>query len=82
MKLEETYVDKIKKLEPEINCRQHSEADLILCELLEKLGYENVVEEYKKIPKYYPSMGEKEIITNNHWEGKIVHRIKLINNKD
>jgi len=60
MKLEETYVEKIKKLEPEINCRQHSEADLILCDLLNKLGYEKIVKEYKKISKYYPSMGESE----------------------
>lgn len=75
MKLEEIYVNKIKKLEPEINCRQHSEADLILCELLNKLGYEKVVEEYRKIPKYYPSMDEKEIITKD-WNGTIVHRVK------
>lgn len=60
MKLEEIYVDKIKKLEPEVNFRKHSEADILLCELLTKLGYEKVVKEYKKIPKYYPSLGESE----------------------
>lgn len=60
MKFEEKYVDKIKKLETEINCRQHSEADLILCDLLNNLGYKKVVDEYKKIHKYYPSLGESE----------------------
>lgn len=68
MKLEEFYVDKIKKLEPEINCRQHSEADIILCELLNKLGYEQVVEEYKKISKYYPSLGESEVRIENNYK--------------
>lgn len=65
MKLEELYINKIKNLKTEINCRQHSEADLIVCELLEKLGYEQVVEEYKKIPKYYPSLGESELKIEN-----------------
>jgi hypothetical protein len=31
----------------------HIEADEILCSLLEKLGYEKVVEEWKKVPKWY-----------------------------
>lgn len=75
MKLEEMYVCKIKKLESEINSRQHCEADMILCELLESLGYEKVVEEYNKINKYYPILEEKEIVTNDY-DGRLVHRIK------
>ncbi len=31
----------------------HVQADLILCELLEDLGYKKVVEKYDEIDKYY-----------------------------
>ena len=31
----------------------HYEADLLLCDLLEKLGYAEVVEVYKELPKWY-----------------------------
>jgi hypothetical protein len=31
----------------------HSIADEVLCDLLLELGYELVVEEYKKVPKWY-----------------------------
>jgi len=31
----------------------HSDADAVLCELLEKLGYKSVVVEYRKIEKWY-----------------------------
>lgn len=32
---------------------QHAKADLVLCKLLKELGHDNVVEEYKKIHKWY-----------------------------
>lgn len=31
----------------------HGTADCVLCELLEALGYEDVVEEYHKVSKWY-----------------------------
>jgi len=31
----------------------HVEADDLLCELLINLGYKDVVDEYKKVPKWY-----------------------------
>ena len=31
----------------------HVKADSILCELLDQLGYEEVVEAFKKLPKWY-----------------------------
>ena len=31
----------------------HDIADLILCELLEELGYTELIEAYKKVPKWY-----------------------------
>jgi len=31
----------------------HGLADDLLCDILEDLGYKDVVEEYKKLPKYY-----------------------------
>ncbi|MBS9405375.1 hypothetical protein KG088_17325 [Halomonas sp. TRM85114] len=33
--------------------KQHVDADKVLCELLTSLGYEDVVEEYRKIDKWY-----------------------------
>ena len=47
-KLEEVY--KSKSWDVEV---AHAEADKVLCELLEKLGYGEVVEAWKKIPKWY-----------------------------
>jgi hypothetical protein len=32
---------------------QHVDADIVLCELLISLGYEDVVDEYRKIEKWY-----------------------------
>ena len=31
----------------------HIEADAVLCDLLKELGFEDVVELYEKIPKWY-----------------------------
>ena len=31
----------------------HQQADDVLCELLKALGYEDVVEEWRKVPKWY-----------------------------
>ena len=31
----------------------HSDADDVLCELLKSLGYEDVVEAYLEVPKWY-----------------------------
>jgi hypothetical protein len=33
--------------------QQHVDADEVLCELLTSLGHEDVVEEYRKIDKWY-----------------------------
>lgn len=67
MELEEIYVNKLKNLELGTNCRQHCEADILLCELLNKLGYEKVVDEYKKISKYYPSLGGTEVYIEQYY---------------
>jgi hypothetical protein len=51
--LEDYYLQKM------IDCQfgdqevDHMKADNILCELLIKLGYEKVVEEYRSIPKWF-----------------------------
>lgn len=47
----------VKRLQEEVNnddteCA-HRNADYILCELLEKLGYKDVVEKYNKVSKWY-----------------------------
>lgn len=31
----------------------HPDADVVLCDLLKELGFEDVVELYEKIPKWY-----------------------------
>ena len=31
----------------------HAEADDILCDLLDSMGYKDVVKEFRKIPKWY-----------------------------
>jgi hypothetical protein len=47
----------IKRLQVEVNSGDiedgHGNADDILCELLEKIGYKEVVEIYHKVPKWY-----------------------------
>lgn len=53
-KEQQEYIDRLIELQqgndPECN---HSAADGILCEILEKLGYGNIVKEYDKIDKWY-----------------------------
>ena len=48
------YAEKIKELQKIDDIEYaHSKADKILCELLEELGLKDIVEEYKKIDKWY-----------------------------
>lgn len=45
-----------KYLEQMKTCKwegDHEDADFILCELLEELGYVELIEAYKKVPKWY-----------------------------
>lgn len=52
-----TKDEAIKQLkEQQSNCDTecaHYEADDIICKLLESLGYEDVVEEYRNVNKWY-----------------------------
>lgn len=48
--LNEKYLSKMKALKDESD---HGEADWLLCDLLEELGYTELVEEYRKLPKWY-----------------------------
>jgi hypothetical protein len=47
----------IKKLQKEVNNEDtesaHGKADDILCELLEKIGYEDVIKKYNEVSKWY-----------------------------
>lgn len=49
-KLEEKYLEQMKMLKDESD---HDEADYLLCELLEELGFTEIVEVYRKLPKWY-----------------------------
>lgn len=53
-KEQQEYIDRLIELQqgndPECD---HPSADGILCEILEKLGYGNIVKEYDKIDKWY-----------------------------
>lgn len=48
--LNEKYIMQMKCLHSEY---EHDEADFILCSLLEELGYIELVELYRKLPKWY-----------------------------
>lgn len=48
--LKDEYLSFMKMLKDESD---HDEADLLLCNLLEELGYAEVVEVYRKLPKWY-----------------------------
>lgn len=46
-------IDKLRSFQGEREQDHHYEADDTLCELLEYLGYGDVVEEYNKLDKWY-----------------------------
>ena len=48
------YMDKLKAAQenPDVESA-HADADQVLCDLLEFLGYKKVVEEYHKVEKWY-----------------------------
>lgn len=53
-KEQQEYINRLRELQKEGDIeRAHSAADGILCEVLEKLGYGNIVREYAKIDKWY-----------------------------
>lgn len=48
------YISKMKKYNHNLDTEvAHKYADSLLCEILEELGYEDIVEEYEKIDKWY-----------------------------
>jgi hypothetical protein len=49
-KLNEKYLIQMRELKSEF---EHDEADYLLCAILEELGYTELVEVYRKIPKWY-----------------------------
>lgn len=53
-KEQQEYINRLRELQQknDIECG-HSAADGILCEVLEKLGYDSIVKEYNKIDKWY-----------------------------
>lgn len=48
--LNEKYMAQMKTCESEAD---HEDADWILCDLLEELGYKELVAAYKNVPKWY-----------------------------
>lgn len=49
-----SYMDRLKTAQENTDIESaHEDADDILCDLLEALGYKNVVEEYHKVEKWY-----------------------------
>ena len=54
MKKSEAVIKQLKQLQDSGDTEaSHGEADDILCDFLIHLGYDEVVEEYKKIDKWY-----------------------------
>lgn len=54
-KLNEKYLNRMKQWEFNDYDKEesHVEADCILCELLEELGYTELVKMYNNVPKWY-----------------------------
>lgn len=48
--LKDKYLSYMKMLKDESD---HDEADMLLCNLLEELGYTEIVDVYRKLPKWY-----------------------------
>ena len=49
----EIYEDKMSKIDKDTSGESHLQADSLLCDLLEYLGYENLVNIYNSIGKWY-----------------------------
>ncbi len=50
----EEVIAKLQKLQKSYDEESsHVDADGLLCEFLESLGYEDVVTEWRKVPKWY-----------------------------
>lgn len=48
------YMKKLKAAQQEHDVESaHCDADQVLCDLLKFLGYDKIVEEYEKVPKWY-----------------------------
>lgn len=52
-RLSEIYLKQMKECSKYETEYSHIEADNILCELLEKLGYTELIETYQKLDKWY-----------------------------
>ena len=52
-KLQDKYVKEMSGIDNDDTETAHREADHLLCEILEKLGYQKLVDEYREIPKWY-----------------------------
>ncbi|MFZ2809438.1 MAG: hypothetical protein WAZ60_23895 [Desulfosalsimonadaceae bacterium] len=52
-KLELEYIKKMKDADSGDTEQAHGQADDLLCELLVKIGYSQVIDEYNKIDKWY-----------------------------
>ncbi len=53
-KKEQETIEKLKLLQTSGDAEMaHSEADELLCQFLKRLGYKRVVDEWKKVPKWY-----------------------------
>ena len=54
--IEKEYLEKMKEINRELQGdpeMAHSEADDLLVKLLKELGFEKLVKEYEKVPKWY-----------------------------
>ena len=48
------YMDRLKVAQGNCDVESaHADADKVLCDLLEALGYKKIVEEYNKVEKWY-----------------------------
>lgn len=52
--MKQSFIDRLKSVQNSRDCEMaHSVGDDVLCEVLNALGYQDIVEEWEQIPKWY-----------------------------
>ena len=52
--MKQSFIDRLKSVQDSMDCElAHLVGDVVLCEVLNTLGYQDIVEEWEQIPKRY-----------------------------
>ena len=72
--LEKEYIQKMEDIEMWDEESPHINADWILADFLRELGYKDIVEAWKQIPKWYAKVGH-----NYHIPSNLCHKVGIGN---